>query len=101
MNIKEKEIDRDFWKREHDANFTRKKSLDSLSLVHIPADRLPFSVPLSDAAAKEAASIPRLSKPFTPGERDSLTPDFTKRLLKFWSFPFPPKAIFGLPMSSW
>lgn len=56
VNIKEKEIDRDFWKREHDANFTRKKSLDSLSLVHIPADRLPFSVPLSDAAAKEAAS---------------------------------------------
>ena len=56
VNIKEKEIDRDFWKREHDANFTRKKSLDSLSLVHIPADRLPFSVPLQDAAAKEAAS---------------------------------------------
>ena len=56
MNIKEKEIDRDFWKREHDANFTRKKSLDSLSLVHIPADRLPFSVPLPDATAKEAAS---------------------------------------------
>lgn len=56
VNIKEKEIDRDFWKREHDANFTRKKSLDSLSLVHIPADRLPFSVPLPDAAAKEAAS---------------------------------------------
>lgn len=56
VNIKEKEIDRDFWKREHDANFTRKKSLDSLSLVHIPADRLPFSVPLQDAVAKEAAS---------------------------------------------
>ena len=56
VNIKEKEIDRDFWKREHDANFTRKKSLDSLSLVHIPADRLPFSVPLPDATAKEAAS---------------------------------------------
>ena len=53
VNIKEKEIDRDFWKREHDANFTRKKSL---SLVHIPADRLPFSVPLPDAAAKEAAN---------------------------------------------
>ena len=56
VNIKEKEIDRDFWKREHDANFTRKKSLDSLSLVHIPADRLPFSVPLPDTTAKEAAS---------------------------------------------
>lgn len=56
MNIKEKEIDRDFWKREHDANFTRKKSLDSLSLVHIPADRLPFSVPLPDTTAKEAAN---------------------------------------------
>ena len=56
VNIKEKEIDRDFWKREHDANFTRKKSLDSLSLVHIPADRLPSSVPLPDATAKEAAS---------------------------------------------
>ena len=39
VNIKEKEIDRDFWKREHDANFTTKKSLDSLSLDHIPADR--------------------------------------------------------------
>ncbi len=38
----EEKRDEDFWKREHDANFTRRKNLDAIEYIKIPYDSFPM-----------------------------------------------------------
>ena len=45
---KEQDVDREFWDREQRANFTRKKPLDDLNFITIPADLLTMEPELTD-----------------------------------------------------
>jgi hypothetical protein len=45
---KEEEIDREYWEREHRANFTRKKPLDNLDYITIPDNILSMQPSSSD-----------------------------------------------------
>lgn len=51
---KEESREADFWKKEHDANNVRKKSLENLDYVSIPLDLLPFGTAGDNASLKEA-----------------------------------------------
>lgn len=47
----------DFWKREHDANFVRKKPLDGLVYLTIPEHFLSLPVPKEDSRALDALDM--------------------------------------------
>ena len=47
-NLKEQDVDSDFWDREQRANFTRKKPLDDLNFITIPDDLLTMEPELTD-----------------------------------------------------
>lgn len=59
---RKKAEDAEFFRREQEANFVRKKSLDDLDYIRIPVDDLPFGAPAGNAAAQSAQdTIRRLS----------------------------------------
>ncbi|MCR5675345.1 MAG: hypothetical protein K6G16_06510 [Lachnospiraceae bacterium] len=53
-DAKQKSDDAAFFKREHDANFVRKKSLEDLDYIRIPVDRLPFGALPDNAEVRHA-----------------------------------------------
>lgn len=55
----EKNMKEAFWKREEEANHTRRKSLDNLPYITIPLDELPLSCPAGDPALAECLDIIR------------------------------------------
>ena len=51
------EANENFWKREHDANFVRKKPLDNLVYLTIPEHFLSLPVPEEDSRARDALDM--------------------------------------------
>ena len=51
------EANENFWKREHDANLVRKKSLDNLVYLTIPEHFLSLPVPEEDSRARDALDM--------------------------------------------
>ena len=51
------EANENFWKREHDANFVRKKSLDNLVYLTIPEHFLSLPVPEEDSRVRDALDM--------------------------------------------
>ena len=45
---KQRRRDKEFWEREHRANFVRKKSLDDLEYISIPFDSFPMNIATDD-----------------------------------------------------
>ncbi len=54
VSRKQEQNEENFWKRESEANSTRKKSLENLDYIHIPTDLLPFGTAGDNKALQEA-----------------------------------------------
>ncbi len=58
-NSREKQANAEYFKKEHDANFVRKKDLGDLDYIRIPLDRLPFSASPGNAEILDAETTVR------------------------------------------
>ncbi len=60
---KDKNADKEFWKRESDANSVRRKPLDDVEYIHIPMDSLPTEVLADDETVSDCIrQLEELSK---------------------------------------
>lgn len=53
----EQKRDDDFWQREHDANFTRRKNLDAIEYIKIPYDSFPMEKYTDSETISQSESI--------------------------------------------
>ena len=56
---RKRSADAEFWRREREANFVRKKNLDSLDYIRVPLERLPFGALPGNAIVENAEKTVR------------------------------------------